>query len=81
MYLIAMDMDVVDKDYSNGLEVTSNVEKMERVPFSETEINELWDIHNFDKLVSKALNFVTDNITMFYEYDQEEVVEEFLKLP
>ena len=43
-------------------------------------INELWDIHNFDKLVSKALNFVTDNITMFYEYDQEEVVEDFLKL-
>ena len=51
--------------------------------FSDEEIliiNELWNIHEFDKLVSKALNFVTDNITMFYEYDQEEVVEEFLKL-
>ena len=43
-------------------------------------INELWDIHDFDKLVFKALNFVTDNITMFYEYDQEEVLEEFIKL-
>ena len=60
MYLIAMDMDVVDKDYSNGLEVTSNVEKMERVPFSETEIGKLWDISKTavrvkDRLFAKAV--------------------------
>lgn len=59
MYLIAMDMDVVDKDYSNGLEVTSTVEKMERVPFSETEISKLWDISKNaveveDRLFAKA---------------------------
>ena len=60
MYLIAMDMDVVDKDYSNGLEVVSNYEEIDRVPFSETEINKLWEISKTvtnveDKLLAKAI--------------------------
>lgn len=51
--------------------------------FSDEEvliINELWDIHSFDKLIFKALNFVLDNITMFNQYDQDEILEEYLKL-
>lgn len=51
--------------------------------FSDEEIliiNELWDIQCFDKLVFKALNIVIDNITLFNQYDQNEVLDEFLKL-
>lgn len=44
MYLIAMDMDLVSKNYSDGLELTSKVKKIDRIPFSQDEINKLWEL-------------------------------------
>ena len=55
MYELAMDMDVVNKDYSQGLEITSEVESIERVPFSPEEINKLWELSKTDKFARVVL--------------------------
>lgn len=55
MYQLAMDMDVVNKDYSSGLEVTTEKEVMERVPFSPEEIDRLWELSKTDEFAKIVL--------------------------
>ena len=55
MYELAIDMDVVNKDYSNGVEVTSEIESKERVPFSPEEINRLWELSKTDEFARIVL--------------------------
>lgn len=44
MYELAIDMDIITKDYSSGLDLTTEVKSMERVPFSPEEIDRLWEL-------------------------------------
>ncbi len=55
MYELAMDMDVVNKDYSTGIELTSEAEVLERVPFSQEEIDKLWELSKTDKFARIVL--------------------------
>lgn len=55
MYKLAMDMDVVNKDYSDGIEVTTEVESMERVPFSPDEIEKLWKLSETESFARTVL--------------------------
>lgn len=81
MYQLAMDMDVVNKDYSNGLEVTTEKEVMERVPFSPEEIDRLWELSKTDKFarivliliytgvrINELLNLKIENIHLDEHY-------------
>ena len=62
MYELGMDMDIVNKDYSQGLDITTEIESIERVPFSPEEIARLWGISKTDELL--VLNF-TKTIRMY----------------
>jgi len=55
LYELAIDMDIVDKDYSNNLEVTTEVKSMDRVPFSPDEIEKLWELSKTDKFARIVL--------------------------
>ena len=81
LYELAMDMDIVDKDYSNSVEVTSDVAPMERVPFSPEEIEKLWELSKTDDFarivliliytgvrINELLNLKTENIHLDEHY-------------
>ena len=55
MYELAMDMDVVNKDYSNGIEVTSEIKSMNRKPFSPEELDKLWELSKTDEFARIVL--------------------------
>ena len=55
MYELAMDMDIVNKDYSQGIDLTTEVESNERVPFSPEEINKLWKLSETDEFARVIL--------------------------
>lgn len=55
MYELAMDMDIVSKDYSQGIDLTTEVESNERVPFSPEEINKLWKLSETDEFARVIL--------------------------
>lgn len=55
IYILAMDMDLVTKNYSEGLELTSQIEKMNRSPFSPDEINKLWELSKDSKFARLVL--------------------------
>ena len=55
MYELAMDMDIVSKDYSQGLDLTTEVESNERVPFSPEEIEKLWKLSETDEFARVIL--------------------------
>jgi integrase len=81
LYELAMDIDVVTKDYSSGVEVTTKVESMERVPFSPEEIDKLWELsktNEFARIVliliytgvriNELLNLKTENVHLNEHY-------------
>lgn len=81
IYKLAIDMDVVTKDYSDGLEVTTEQEVMERVPFSPEEIERLWELsktEDFARIVliliytgvriNELLNLKIENIHLDEHY-------------
>lgn len=81
MYEVAMDLDIVNKDYSNGLELTTEIESITRVPFSQEEIDKLWKLSKTDEFarvvliliytglrINEFLNLKTENIHLDERY-------------
>lgn len=44
VYRFALENDIVEKDYSQFLEITSTQEKKKKIPFSREEVQKLWDM-------------------------------------